>query len=235
MTFVFSDVHGCFDQYRAMLEKMRLQDTDTLYVLGDVIDRGPDGVKILRDMMVRPNVAPILGNHELTAAICLPWLLEEITDRSIAAMDETRIGALNDWLLNGGETTLRELGKLTREERGAVLDYLREMDLYAEVEAGGQSFVLIHAGLDHFSPGKPLEEYELTDFLFGRSRPAGDYYPDRIVVFGHTPTRLLRQWAEQTPEDGIFRYGNQIAIDCGCACGGRLGGLCLETMEEFYV
>ena len=52
-----------------------LRPEDTLYVLGDVIDRGADGCRLLLDMMGRANVIPILGNHEFTAAVCLPWLL----------------------------------------------------------------------------------------------------------------------------------------------------------------
>ena len=67
MTYAISDIHGCFDKYRAMLAEIDFSPRDVLYVLGDVIDRGPEGIKILQDMMLRPNVFPLLGNHELTA------------------------------------------------------------------------------------------------------------------------------------------------------------------------
>ena len=116
-----------------------LRPDDALYVLGDVIDRGPDGCKILLDMMGRPNVIPILGNHEFTAAVCLPWLLEEVTDCSLANLDDTRLAALQEWIVNGGGPTLRELQGLSRAGRGDILDYLWEMELYAEAEAGGVS------------------------------------------------------------------------------------------------
>ena len=92
MIYVMSDIHGCLEKYRSMLEVIELAPEDTLYVLGDVIDRGPDGVGILQDMMGRANVIPVLGNHEFTAAICLPWLLESVTDRSLEALEETQIG-----------------------------------------------------------------------------------------------------------------------------------------------
>ena len=62
-----SDIHGCFDKYQAMLREIGFSSRDTLYVLGDVIDRGPDGIKILQDMNRRPNVVPILGTHEFTS------------------------------------------------------------------------------------------------------------------------------------------------------------------------
>ena len=212
-----------------------LRPDDALYMLGDVIDRGPDGGKILLDMMGRPNVIPILGNHEFTAAVCLPWLLEEVTDCSLANLDDTRLAALQEWIVNGGGPTLRELQGLSRAERGDILDYLWEMELYAEAEAGGRSFVLTHAGLDHFSLGKPLDDYELEDFLFCRPKPNEAFWPDRYLVYGHTPTHLLRAQMGQPLSDDILRCGRQIAIDCGCGFDGKLGCVCLDTMEAFYV
>ncbi|MBQ8662705.1 MAG: metallophosphoesterase [Eubacterium sp.] len=65
-----------------------IKEEDTLYVLGDVIDRGPYGMKILQDMMMRPNVIPILGNHEYMASISIPWLLNEVTEESVENIDE---------------------------------------------------------------------------------------------------------------------------------------------------
>ncbi len=120
--------------------------------------------------------------------------------------------------------------ELSQEERQDILEYLREMELYAEVKAGGRRFVLTHAAPEHFDPAKPLDAYELQELLFGRPDPETVYYPDKYLVFGHTPTRLL--WGQ----DKIFRKGTMIDIDCGCVFkGGRLGCLCLDTREEFYV
>ena len=235
MLYVLSDIHGHYEAYRAMLEAIRFCSRDVLYVLGDVIDRGPDGIRILRDMMVRPNVVPILGNHELTAAACLSWLLEEITEERLAALGQAQLAALQDWIANGGAPTLQALRPLGREEWAEILEYLQDMELYAQVTAGGRSFVLVHAGLDHFSPDKPLEDYELEDFLFCRPGLDKTFYKNQYLVYGHTPTRLLLQEAGEAPEDKILRRGTQIAIDCGRGFTGRLGCLCLDTLEEFYV
>ena len=230
MIYAMSDIHGCYDKYRAILSEIQFKSTDTLYILGDVIDRGPDGIKVLQDMSMRPNVFPILGNHEFTAAVCLPWLTQEITEQSLDSLADDQIAALGDWINNGGEPTLRGLWKLKPEERQDILEYFHEMELYAEVEAGGRSFILTHAALENFNPEKPLGSYHLPDFLFGRPGPDSIYFPDKILVFGHTPTRLL------CGQDKVFRGGTMIDIDCGCVFpGGRLGCLCLDTMEEFYV
>lgn len=230
MYYAMSDIHGYFDKYQEMLELIEFVPRDTLYVLGDVIDRGPDGIKVLQDMNLRPNVFPLLGNHEFTAAVCLLWLMDEVTSQSLDALDETQVAALSEWITNGGGPTLRALKQLSREEREDILEYFQEMELYAEVEAGSRRFVLTHSALEDFVPDKPLGSYELQDFLFGRPEPDAVYYPDKILVFGHTPTRILGGG------DKILRRKTWVDIDCGCVFkGGRLGCLCLDTMEEFYV
>lgn len=228
MTYVISDIHGCFDQYQALLEKINFQDTDTLYVLGDVIDRRPGGIRILQDMMLRPNVIPLLGNHELNAAVCMPWLMGEITEESLAKLDETHLGALRDWLSNGGGCTLNALAELSQEEREDILSYLREFSLYEEIKVGGRSFVLVHAGLDNFAPDKSLEDYTLEELLFCRPELDTVYWLDRTVILGHTPT-----WYRGS-DKRILRRGTWIDIDCGCGSGGPLGCLCLDSMGEFY-
>ena len=133
MQYVCSDIHGRYDKWCALLAALDLKPTDTLYVLGDVIDRGPDGIKVLQDMAQRLNVIPILGNHELDAALCIPKLLQEVTDESIAALSGKDFAALSEWLQNGGGPTLRGLQQSSPAEREELLDYLRNMDLYAAV------------------------------------------------------------------------------------------------------
>ena len=67
-TYVISDIHGMYDKYEAMLRKIRFSDSDMLFVLGDVLDRGSEGMKVLWSMMMYPNIIPLLGNHDYMAA-----------------------------------------------------------------------------------------------------------------------------------------------------------------------
>lgn len=71
---MISDIHGCYDAYKKMLEKIRFSENDMLYVLGDVLDRGPHPIKIIQDLMGRPNVVCLAGNHEYMALECLQFL-----------------------------------------------------------------------------------------------------------------------------------------------------------------
>ena len=47
MIYAVSDLHGRYDRYRQLLDKLDLEEQDTLYVLGDALDRGPEGFRIL--------------------------------------------------------------------------------------------------------------------------------------------------------------------------------------------
>ena len=64
MVYVLSDIHGNLNRYNSIIEQINLQETDILYILGDVIDRYPDGIKILREIIKKDNVKMLLGNHE---------------------------------------------------------------------------------------------------------------------------------------------------------------------------
>ena len=64
MTYVLSDIHGNMANFKSILQQIDLQPEDTLYVLGDVVDRYPDGIRIIRMIMSMPNAKMLLGNHE---------------------------------------------------------------------------------------------------------------------------------------------------------------------------
>ena len=52
-TYCMSDIHGNYEGYQKLLEKIHFSDLDVLYVLGDVVDRGKASMKVLQDMMMR--------------------------------------------------------------------------------------------------------------------------------------------------------------------------------------
>lgn len=244
MNYVISDIHGDYEKYKAMLEKIGFSDADTLYVLGDVIDRGRQGTRILRDMMLRANVIPILGNHEYMASVSLPWLLTEVTEESAESIDPQLVQGVTEWMSVGGDKTVDEFSSLDEFEREDLLDYLSEFELYDVVKTQKGTFVLVHAGLDNFSAERRLEDYDLSELLFHSPDYNRVYFEDKYLVTGHIPTRVMfagdngaapAALSETDENDRIFMKNRHISIDCGCAYGGRLGCICLDTMEEFYV
>ena len=78
MIYAMSDIHGQYELFRNLMKQIPLGKDDTLYVLGDVVDRGSASIKILQYMMTNPNIIPIMGNHELMALPCLKLLVPEL-------------------------------------------------------------------------------------------------------------------------------------------------------------
>ncbi|MFI3324613.1 MAG: metallophosphoesterase [Clostridia bacterium] len=234
MIYVAADIHGDFVKYQKLLEKIKLGAKDALVILGDVLDRGSSGMKILLDIMDKENIFMILGNHEQIALACLKTLSQVITKESIEKFDEATTEMLVEWVYNlGGQATIEDFSKLSKLEKKIVLDYIEELPLYEEFVINNQKYLLVHGGLENFSPDKDIDDYTIDEIVWNRIDYKKKYFEDTIIITGHTPTRTI----EDNPNpDFIYKANNHIAIDCGCVfAGGRLGCLCLNTMEEIYV
>ena len=174
-----------------MLKKIHFNDEDTLYILGDVIDRGNQSIELLKDMSLRSNIYPILGNHELMALEVLRKLNVEITEANYNNyLDEDFMQAIIDWQINGGEKTLTDFAKLSPEERQDLLDYMQDFSLYEVIDVGTSTFILVHAGLGNYSPQKKLSDYSIGELIWSRQDRDICYFddPSIFVVAGHTPT-----------------------------------------------
>ena len=214
MNYCISDIHGEYDRYIAMLKLINFSDDDTLYVLGDVIDRGADGVKILRDIMERPNVKMILGNHEY---MCLATL-----------GPNNQIGARDLWTQNGGGSTYNDLMyAMPVKERMKILRFIESLPDHLDIEVNGGNFHLVH--------GCPADNQD--DRIWNRPQQTNEPPIDgSTVIVGHTPTVYI---AGDNGEPFRIWHGNGI-IDIDCGCGNqtelrRLACLRLDDMKEFYI
>ena len=64
MNYVVGDIHGEYDRFIEIIKKIQLKDSDSLYILGDIVDRGSHPIKTLLKLMEMPNVICLVGNHE---------------------------------------------------------------------------------------------------------------------------------------------------------------------------
>ena len=70
-TFAVSDIHGCFDEFLDLLELIDFTSSDKLYILGDVIDRGPKIAEMISFLATKPdNILLQWGNHEKMMLFC---------------------------------------------------------------------------------------------------------------------------------------------------------------------
>lgn len=232
MIYVTSDIHGCHDKFKALLKAIQFKDTDTMYILGDIVDRGSNPVDLLFDLMCRTNIFPILGNHEYMCYKCLKQLNVEINEKNVdTQIDVELLEAYNLWLQDGGVTTVEGFRKLSSDDREEILDYLSEFSLYEKVTVNNQKFILVHAGLDNFDPNRSLDSYDIHEMLFTSPDYNKQYFKNAYLVTGHTPTFLI----DETYRNKIYKNKNHISIDCGAVYGERLGCIRLDDLEEFYV
>ncbi len=230
MTYVISDLHGYpIEKLKMLLEKAEFSENDFLYILGDVVDRNGDGgVGILLWLLEQVNVQLILGNHEAALLAC-SFVFDEITEDSVAAMDSEKVELLNNYMLDGGDKTLKALQKLPRETQQDILDYLRDCPLCEAVTAGGRDFILVHAGLGNFSKKKKLSDYTVEELIMEWPELTDEYYDDIHTVFGHTPT--MSYGDEYTGK--IIKTRTWTDIDCGAAYGNEPILLRLDDYKEF--
>lgn len=239
MIYVISDLHGIYDRYLKVIEQ--LQDKDELYVLGDSIDRGKDGVKILLDIKNRENVHLILGNHELLfLESVVPVVNGTISMEEITDTDDFDL-----WMYNGGYLTYKDMAS-----KNIIFDMFKyiyeEVPLYKIIELNNEKIYLGHATV--------LENYEefngisLSDYLnaelpykvvfdsvwnspFKKPLHLERFNFDKYV-FGH-------KYVQQFYTQEMLVRGNMYDIDGGCALGINENTsvilLCLDTMKVQYI
>ena len=78
MRYIIADIHGCYAEYRKLLEKIHFSEEDDLYILGDAMDRGPEPIKVIQDIMMRSNVVYIIGNHDYVMLHVMKRIVVEI-------------------------------------------------------------------------------------------------------------------------------------------------------------
>lgn len=233
MQYIIADIHGCYAEFLELLEKIGFGDDDELFVLGDAMDRGPDPIKVIQDIMSRPNVSYILGNHDDMMLQSLKKLAVDISEARLIDLSDDDFISYYHWLREGGAVTEEQFRQLSHEERRDVLDFLECASAYEMIENDGKLYILVHAGIHNFDPDKEMDEYSPSDFLWERMDYSKQYFPSNriFLVTGHTPTIMFRE--DKKPL--VYQENGHIALDCGCVFGGNLAAYCIETGEITYV
>ena len=120
MTYVLSDIHGNLRRFESIMKQIDLQSDDTMYVLGDVVDRYPDGIKILRRIMKMPNARMLMGNHE--------YMMLQAIGHCRNAADErvnTNWKQIKHWYQNGGRVTHEQLKHIRLDTRAEIFRFIR--------------------------------------------------------------------------------------------------------------
>lgn len=226
-TFVIGDIHGRRSQLQQLLRMIpRDSATDTLVMLGDLIDRGEDTPGVVSDCVELQreggaSVVALRGNHE---QMLLDFLdAAEADDCSWLHMASG--GARTFEQYTGSDlaaTTAQAVAAAQKQLASAIppehLKFLRQLPLYYEDDFA----IYVHAGLDQ---GKHPRDTAPHHLLWGRDVDFFKRYRGKPCVVGHTPTLLLPLLG-RIGRHGIYIYHSAIGLDTGYSPGSPLS--CLE-------
>lgn len=226
--YAIGDVHGRLDLLDELVDAIEADSRkggpreQTLVLLGDYIDRGPDSAAVLDWIIDRRfetlRLVALLGNHEAS-------MLRFLSD----------IGIGPSWLYYGGRETLKSYGIHTsrHEDRPMALERLqtalrerlprRHLELLEGLELSyvNGDYLFVHAGI---RPGIPLAAQSRDDLIWIRDEflhSARDH--GKVVVHGHTIA----------PEPEICT--NRIGIDTGAFATDRLSCVILEDEARRFL
>lgn len=229
MFYVISDLHGYpFNKFKELLQKVKFSDNDFLFVLGDVIDRGTDGIKYLKWLILQDNAELILGNHEAMMLTC-SFLFDEVNQDNIKGLSVEKLDLLINWLRNGASQTLESLHQASPNERKNIIEYLINAPLYDYITVEGKDYLLTHSGLGHFEKDKKLSDYSYDDILWNRPSISDRYFENITTIFGHTPTFCYGE----KYKGKIIKTDTWINIDVGAGYGYAPVMLRLDDMVQF--
>ena len=182
--YCIGDIQGCDSALGRLLDLIGFSASrDTVYLLGDLVNRGPDSAAVLRRCMAHGDaLLPLLGNHDL---------------HLLAAAHGARKPSRRD--------TLASI--LEAPDRDALLQWLRLQPLARQHVYGGTPLLMVHAGvlpawtaaetLDMADEvHRVLQSADLPAFLQQMYGNTPDHWnasltgPDRLRVIVNALTRL---------------------------------------------
>ncbi len=239
MHYVCSDIHGQYNKFLKLLKKIDFSEKDEMYIIGDVIDRGPHPIDVLMHIITSSNMHLLIGNHE-------HMMLSARTDADRQL-----------WKKNGSDTTLRQLERLPSNMKDFIFKTLEKQPIaIPDLMIKGRHYYLVHAMPLPFIIDKPLlynqtinsvaEEVLWSRHFTKDGEAAKTILKERIynryrgyrLIVGHTPTPMCSYAKVTKAGKGRISWANHghlINIDCGCAGGQTLGCLRLEDHHEFYI
>lgn len=192
------DVHGCHQTLRALLDKLSLQPEDSVFFLGDYVNKGPSGKKVLdciSELSEYCQVHALLGNHD---KMVLDYLLTKDPDIRRQLSDIT-----------AGD----EFFELSPTEHARYTQQLSGLHHYFI----SSDYILVHAGLD-FTLSNPFLGKEamlnIRAFYYDSAKAQ-----NKRILHGHVPHTM------DEINERIGRRARRIPLDNGCVYAGERDGL----------
>lgn len=229
--FAIADLHGQYQLFEMVKKFLDEQDEDVkCYVLGDCVDRGPHGFKILQEIIEDKRFILLRGNHE---------------ELFLESLKMNRVSRLHSY--NGGTSTYNEWARESRDSEKWI-KILQELPYrITYITEDKRHIILTHSG---YTPGVDEEKDANDRYLWNRQHLNNGWRKDldkTFIVHGHTPIPLMKEYCAEmlfelrgsSPTPGAYFYcrdendvAHKINIDCGGFFTGIFTILNLDTFEQ---
>lgn len=189
-SYAIGDIHGCIETFKSLIEKINLQKSDNLFLIGDYIDRGNDSKAVVYHIMdlIKEgyNIFPLLGNHE---------------DDMLTLDKYKKPNLFKQHFKSNGINNLIDENYIFDVK---AIDFFTTLPLYYIVD----NYILVHAGID-FTKKHPLANKDIVLWI-RETKYDEKIAGKRIIIHGHTPTELSEIVTS------IKNNNKVICIDNGC-------------------
>mmetsp|Transcript_30425 Transcript_30425/g.40179 ORF Transcript_30425/g.40179 Transcript_30425/m.40179 type:complete len:299 (+) Transcript_30425:162-1058(+) len=214
---IVGDIHGCFEELMNLLNLCNSKDDDIICLVGDLVNKGPASVEVVRYARTTPNVYAVMGNHDLKA-----------------------IKAYRSWA-NGGKLKkkYKYIEKMSKE------DYDWLYNLPYTITFPDQNAIVVHAGLVPNVELEDQNLVAMVTMRNLSQSPDGSWQPlerpNAGVAWGSVWNGPLHAFFGHDAKRGLQQWRYATGLDTGCSKGFHLtacvlpGGELVSVPAQFRV
>ena len=189
-TIVVGDIHGCYDELKDLIKKVKLKDSDRVVAVGDLVSKGPKTPQVLDLFLKDERFSSVLGNHDLI--LRRNWNGESVELKSAH----------------------KDINKKLRARKDKYLHYLNSLPFVIDLD----THLVVHAGLRPNVELHSQTTGDLTRIrVLGPDRESEEgtpwyhvYNGEKVVLFGHWPAAEPRRGPKAIGLDTGCVYGYSL-------------------------
>ena len=207
--FFFTDIHGMYNLYNAIMVFCYKQDPEcTIIFGGDACDRGPWGYQIMKELLDNKQVIYLKGNHEdmfvraarqIKKSFDFKGAARETIESTLSGLvfNDDKYYDIKNSIYNGGLSTLVDW--ITDGMPMSIVERIENLPLTFSTDTcdfchSAGAYKTFKRVADAEYEGRESDSYDTTSLMWGRTGLECDWTPNRIAVFGHTPTPYLSDY-----------------------------------------
>lgn len=250
-TYVVGDIHGYFDEWIELKNKVESKDSNARIILvGDIVDRGPKPIYMLEwcinNITSDGKYQMVIGNHEDEK---ITWMENYFNaKKKYSGLLEVNLDTVRPDRYNFVDNL--KASNIDDQTIRKYLNWMKSLDYYKEIRINNIRFIVVHANLpfmafknntDDLLSSKELNLATKNYIIWDRDTEGYYNSEDTILVHGHTPTCLGDQLHYGAYPGRIRFTHHRINVDCGLAYRkhlngiGNLGAIRLNDLSEIYL